>query len=64
MFTAVIWAKEGETPLKVIRQKLITIVDALEACMGADVKMSKLGQKISDKVKVRGLPTEWFKMEQ
>ena len=64
MFNAVIWAMEGETPLRAIRQRLITIVDALEKCMGADVKMSKLGQKISGKVSVRGLPTEWFKLEQ
>ena len=54
MFNAVIWAKEGETPLKAIRQKLITIVDALEACMGADVKMLRLETKIAGKVSVRG----------
>ena len=53
-----------EKPLKVIRQMLIIVVDALESCMGSDVKMSKLGQRISGKVNVRGLPNTWFKMEQ
>ena len=42
----IIWVNEGKIPLKVLREILVIVVNALESCMGADVKLSNLGQAI------------------
>ena len=64
LVNVIIWVNEGKIPLKVLREILVIVVNALESCMGADVKLSNLGQAIRGEVSVRGLPTVWYKMEQ